>query len=123
VAGYRFRVPVVAVTHEDRVYRQLAFWWGVVPVKTEFVENTDDLLAENVERLKTQNLVQKNDTILMLSGHSIAATATNMLQMHTVSRPRGIMHPRMFRFRAASRGRPWSGDPGREVRHLGNMDP
>ena len=85
VAGHRPRVPVVAVTHDDRVYRQLALWWGVVPVKAEFVDNTDDLLAEGVERLKARGFVQKGDTILMLSGRSIAAAATNMLRVHTVS--------------------------------------
>lgn len=85
VAGHRPRVPVVAVTHDDRVYRQLALWWGIVPVKSEFVENTDDLLAEGVERLKARGLASKGDTILMLSGHSIAAAATNMLRVHTVS--------------------------------------
>ena len=85
VAGHRPRMPVVAVTHEDRVYRQLALWWGVVPIKSEFVENTDDLLAAGEERLKARGLVQKGDTILMLSGHSIAAAATNMLRVHTVS--------------------------------------
>jgi pyruvate kinase len=67
------------------VYRQLALWWGVVPLKSEFVENTDDLLAAGEERLKARGLVHKGDTILMLSGHSIAAAATNMLRVHTVS--------------------------------------
>ncbi len=85
VAGHRPRMPVVAITHDDRVYRQLALWWGVVPLKSEFVENTDDLLAAGEERLKARGLAQKGDTILMLSGHSIAAAATNMLRVHTVS--------------------------------------
>jgi pyruvate kinase len=85
VSGHRPRVPVVAVTHDERVYRRLALWWGVVPVKSDFVENTDDLLAAGEERLKTRGLVEKGDTLLMLSGHSIAAAATNMLRVHTVS--------------------------------------
>jgi pyruvate kinase len=85
VSLHRPRVPVVAVTHDDRVYRRLALWWGVVPVKSEFVENSDDLLAAGEERLKARGLVQKGDTILMLSGHSIAAAATNMLRVHTVT--------------------------------------
>jgi pyruvate kinase len=85
VAGHRPRVPVVAVTHEDRVYRQLALWWGVVPVKSEFVENTDDLLAAGEERLKARGLAERGDMILMLSGHSLAPAATNMLRVHTVS--------------------------------------
>jgi pyruvate kinase len=82
---HRPRVPVVAITHEDRVYRQLALSWGVVPVKSEFVENTDDLLAAGEERLKARGFVEKGDTILMLSGHSPAAAATNMLRVHTVT--------------------------------------
>jgi len=85
VALHRPRVPVVAITHEDRVYRQLALSWGVVPVKSDFVENTDELLAAGEERLKARGLVEKGDTILMLSGHSHAAAATNMLRVHTVS--------------------------------------
>jgi len=85
VSAHRPRVPVVAVTHDDRVYRRLALWWGIVPVKSEFVENSDDLLAAGEARLKARGLVQKGDTILMLSGHSIAAAATNMLRVHTVA--------------------------------------
>jgi pyruvate kinase len=84
VSAHRPRVPVVAVTPEDRVYRQLALWWGVVPVKSEFVENTDDLLAEGVERLKARGIVRKGDTLLMLAGHTLAAAATNMIRVHTV---------------------------------------
>jgi pyruvate kinase len=85
VALHRPRVPVVAVAHDDRVYRQLALWWGVVPIKSEFVENTDDLLAAGEARLKARGLAEKGDTILMLSGHSMAAAATNMLRVHTVA--------------------------------------
>jgi pyruvate kinase len=85
LALHRPRVPVVAITHEDKVYRRLALAWGVVPVKSEFVENTDELLAAGETRLKARGLVEKGDTILMLSGHSPAAAATNMLRVHTVS--------------------------------------
>jgi len=85
VALNRPHVPVIAITHEDLVYRQLALWWGVVPVRSEFVENTDDLLSAGEDRLKARGLVEKGDTILMLSGHSPAAAATNMLRVHTVS--------------------------------------
>jgi pyruvate kinase len=85
VALHRPGVPVVAVTHDERVCRQLALWWGVVPVKSEFVENTDDLLAAGEARLKARGLVERGDTILMLSGHTPAAAATNMMRVHTVS--------------------------------------
>ena len=84
-AGFRPRVPVVAVTGDDRVYNRLALWWGVVSVRAEFADSTDELLAIGEERLKSKGLVEKGDTILMLSGQSPAAAAVNMLRVHTVS--------------------------------------
>ncbi len=85
VAGHRPRVPVVAVTHDERVYRQLALWWGVVPTLVASTENTDELLAAGEQLLKARGLARPGDTILMLSGHSIAAAATNMMRVHTIS--------------------------------------
>jgi pyruvate kinase len=85
VAAHRSSVPVVAVTHDEAVYRQLALWWGVIPTLSASTENTDALLAAGEQQLKARGLVQPGDTILMLSGHSIAAAATNMLRVHTVA--------------------------------------
>ena len=85
VAGHRPRVPVVAVTHDEKVYRRLALWWGVLPTLVASTENTDALLAAGEETLKARGHVSAGDTILMLSGHSIAAAATNMMRVHTVS--------------------------------------
>jgi pyruvate kinase len=85
VAGHRPRVPVVAVTHDEKVYRQLALWWGVFPTLVASTENTDELLAAGEETLKASGRVQSGDTILMLSGHSIASAATNMLRVHEVA--------------------------------------
>jgi pyruvate kinase len=85
VAIQRPRVPVVAITPDDSVYRQLSAVWGVVPVKAEFVENSDELLTDGEERLKARGLVEKGDTLLMLSGHAFTTAATNMLRVHTVS--------------------------------------
>ncbi len=85
VSGFRPRVPVVAVTGDDRVFRQLALWWDVLPVRAELAESSDELLANGEERLKTRGLVESGDTILILSGHSNVAAATNMLRVHQVS--------------------------------------
>jgi pyruvate kinase len=84
-SGFRPRVPVVAVTGDDRVYRRLALWWGVAPVRAEFAESSDELLAIGEERLKARGFVEKGDTILILSGNSNVAAAANMLRVHEVS--------------------------------------
>jgi pyruvate kinase len=85
VAGHRPGVPVIAVTHDEPVYRRLALWWGVLPIRSESTESTDTLLAAGEEQLKARGLVHRGDTVLMLSGHSMAAAATNMLRVHEVA--------------------------------------
>jgi pyruvate kinase len=85
VSGYRPRMPVVAITADERVYRQLALWWGVFPTLSASTENTDELLAAGEQRLKERGFAAPGDHIVMLSGHSIAAAATNMMRVHTIS--------------------------------------
>jgi pyruvate kinase len=85
VSGFRPRVPVAGVTGDDRVYRQLALWWNVVPVRAELGESSDELLANGEEGLKSRGLAESGDTILILAGHSNVAAATNMLRVHEVS--------------------------------------
>ena len=85
LAMHRPRVPVVAVTPSEQVYRQLALCWGVVPVRADLSGSTDDLLTIGEQQLRARGIVESGDTILMLSGHSAAAAATNMLRVHTVA--------------------------------------
>jgi pyruvate kinase len=85
LAMHRPRVPVVAVTPAEQVYRQLALSWGVVPVRADLSGSTDDLLSIGEEQLRARGIVETGDTILMLSGHTAAAAATNMMRVHTVA--------------------------------------
>ncbi len=85
VAGHRPGVPVVAVTDDESVYRRLALWWGILPILSESTESTDALLAAGEEQLKARGLVHEGDTVLTLSGHSMAAAATDMLRVHEVA--------------------------------------
>jgi len=85
LAMHRPRVPVVAVTPSEQVYRQLTLSWGVVPVRADLAGSTDDLLTIGEQQLRARGIVESGDTILMLSGHSAAAAATNMLRVHTVA--------------------------------------
>ena len=85
LAMHRPRMPVVAVTPSEHVYRQLALWWGVVPVRSDLSGSTDDLLTIGERRSRRGASSRSGDTILMLSGHPAAAAATNMLRVHEVA--------------------------------------
>ncbi len=85
LSTYRPRAPIAAVTYNPDTYRRLALWWGVVPVKSEFVETKHEMILKGEALLKAQGLVAKGDTILMLAGQSHTAGATNMLRVHAIS--------------------------------------
>ena len=85
VSTYRPHPPVAAITPNADTYRRLALWWGVVPVKSEFADTTDDMIVKGERLLKEKGLITKGDTVLMLAGQSHTAGATNMLRVHTIS--------------------------------------
>jgi pyruvate kinase len=85
VSTYRPRAPIAAVTYNDETYRRLALWWGVVPVKSEFAPNTDEMIVKGQDLLKRRGMVKVGDTILMLAGQSHTTGATNMLRVHTIT--------------------------------------
>ena len=50
-----------------------------------FTESGDELQAKAEARLKALGLADEGDTVLILSGQSDLAAATNMLRVHEVS--------------------------------------
>ncbi|MGE0456043.1 MAG: pyruvate kinase [Vicinamibacteria bacterium] len=85
ISAFRPRSPVAAITPNDESYRRLALWWGVVPVRSEFAPNTDDMLARGEARLQELGLARAGQVVLMLAGQSHTTGATNMLRVHTIA--------------------------------------
>ncbi len=82
VSAFRPQAPIAAVTFNETTYRQLALWWGVVPVRSEFAQTTDEMVVRGEALLRTRGFVKAGDTVLMLGGQSHTAGATNMLRVH-----------------------------------------
>jgi pyruvate kinase len=85
VSCFRPRAPIAAITYNDDTYRRLSLWWGVVPVKSAFAANTDEMILKGEALLKARGLVREGDTVLMLAGQRHTAGATNMLRVHTIA--------------------------------------
>jgi len=85
VSSYRPRTRIAAITYNDDTYRRLALWWGVVAIKSQFAPDTDAMILQGEQILKTSGLAHTGDTILMLAGQTHTAGATNMLRVHTIS--------------------------------------
>ncbi len=84
VSSYRPRAPIAAITYNDDTYRRLALWWGVIPIRSQFAPDTDAMILQGEQLLKSSGLAHSGDTILMLAGQTHTAGATNMLRVHTI---------------------------------------
>ena len=77
--------PDIPTMTESGVPMDLALWWGVVPVRSEFAATTDEMIIKGDELLKRRGLAASGDKVVMLAGQSHTAGATNMLRVHTIS--------------------------------------
>ena len=83
LSKYRPKQPVVAVTTSEIVYRQLLLNWGIYPVITEYV-NDSDLMIQNALRLALQKgYVNRNEKVVTAAGIPLnSPIMMNSLKVH-----------------------------------------
>jgi pyruvate kinase len=86
VAKYRPERPVVAVTPNPEVHRQLALSWGVSPrLSSREYESADRVIEHAADEALTVGLADPGDTVVVLSGMMTdleGANPTNTLKVH-----------------------------------------
>lgn len=81
----RPRTPILAYTPSERVYRQLALWWGVWPHCIEMRGTTEDLIALVEQRLLEDKLAKPGEHVVIMGGMPVANRArTNFVKLHRV---------------------------------------
>lgn len=85
IASERPEVPIVALTQNDLVRRQLALSWGISPYLMKRYDNIDELINASVALVKKELKVKKGDNIIIASGHPTGPHGSlNLLKIHTV---------------------------------------
>jgi pyruvate kinase len=81
----RPRTSIIAYTPSERVYHQLALWWGVWPHRIEMQGTTEDLIAVVDQRLQDEKLVQRGEHVVVMGGMPVASQArTNFVKLQRV---------------------------------------
>ncbi|GHO95962.1 pyruvate kinase [Reticulibacter mediterranei] len=81
----RPRTPIIAYTPSERVYRQLALWWGVWPYCIELKGTTEDLIETVERRLLEDKIVSHGENVVIMGGMPVASRArTNFVKLHHV---------------------------------------
>ena len=87
-AKFRPGVPVVAKTPTDRVRRQLALSWGVIPTYAGYVGDVERMMQDAVDAALNAEIAASGDTIVVLSGMMTeleGTNTTNMLKVHVAA--------------------------------------
>jgi pyruvate kinase len=67
VARYRLPMPVVGLTYDERVYRQMSLLYGVVPVRVEPLHNPAEMAAAIDGILLERNLAIPGDAVVVVT--------------------------------------------------------
>lgn len=85
VASHRPSVPILALTDEPRVCRQLQLVWGVVPRLVPTARGYDHMVAMALREALDMHLVTKGDRVLVTAGVPFDVPGTtNLLKVETV---------------------------------------
>ena len=77
--------PIVAVTPNERVAKNLALCFGVYPVISERMESTDQMIDKSVVVAKENGFVNTGDTVVIAAGVPVDQIgATNLLKITVV---------------------------------------
>lgn len=85
----RPRRSILAYTPSERVYRQLALWWGVWPHRIEMQGSTEALIEAVCQRLLEDHLVLTGEHVVIMGSLPVASRArTNFVKLHRVGNDR-----------------------------------
>jgi pyruvate kinase len=85
ISRFRPACPIVALTLTEKVRRQLALEWGVVPCLTGNVDSTDRLFSLCAENAWKERLVNNGDTVVITAGVPIGQSgSTNLIKAQVI---------------------------------------
>ncbi|MDZ7771925.1 MAG: pyruvate kinase [Balneolaceae bacterium] len=86
IAKFRPRVPIIAFTESEIVYRQLSLVWGTIPVMLESIFGIDKSVRYMEDYLKSSGLVNSGDRVVLATGMPVTKKKhTNMVKVSTIS--------------------------------------
>ncbi|WP_445489506.1 pyruvate kinase [Niallia sp. 03133] len=85
ISKYRPEAPIVAVTYDAHILRQLALVWGVYPRLSHKSESTDEMLDVAVQEGVNSSIVTHGDLVVITAGLPVGeAGTTNIMKIHVI---------------------------------------
>ena len=85
MSAFRPRIPILALTPEEKTYQQLALSHGVVPLRTKLQNDSDELFAHVMQVALESGYVKHGDRVVITAGLPIGESgSTNVIKVQTV---------------------------------------
>lgn len=86
ICRFRPLCPIAALVTKEKVRRQLAVSWGVLPLLTGEVTSTDRIISLAADVAVKEGLVQRGDVVVITAGVPLGkSSVTNLLKAHLIS--------------------------------------
>lgn len=86
VSRYRPQAPIIAITPDERVQRQLMLHWGVTPLLTPRTHNTDEMIENALQTVHDRGIVKEGDLVAITAGTAGSEPGTtNLLRIHAIA--------------------------------------
>jgi len=80
--------PIFALTPTEAARRRMALCWGVLPLAMRFSRSTDRMLRDGDRVLLSAGLLGRSARVIVVSGTSPQAGATNLMKLHRLGERR-----------------------------------
>jgi pyruvate kinase len=84
VASQRPRRLLFGVTHSERTWRRMSFYWGMTPIRIRRARNTEAMIREAEAALVQRRLLRNGQQIILVCGDRMQTGATNMIRIRTL---------------------------------------
>ncbi len=84
ISKFRPDLPIIGITHNPKVYNQLALSWGVAPIKAKYKDEIEMLCEHCMERAIEEKKIKKGDVVVLTAGFPVGVSGkTNTIRVVT----------------------------------------
>jgi pyruvate kinase len=78
----RGNIPLVALCYDERTWRRMSMFWGIIPLRIPFMDNLQDLVEKATEECLRFKIFSEGDTVVVISG--ISAAGANTIKVYQI---------------------------------------
>jgi pyruvate kinase len=85
LSKFRPKVPVIALTPDERIMNRVCLYWGTTPIIMKLPATTDEMIKSIEKTLLAERIVKSGDSIVITSSSPLSTRGkTNFMKLHKV---------------------------------------